>query len=58
MTYRLKQSDVNEKKRKNSVLYITFEVYKSLANASNLTRTINRSDIYLPMEILTPLKLS
>ena len=35
MTYRLKQSDVNEKKRKNSVLYITFEVYKSLANASN-----------------------
>ena len=46
MTYRLKQSDVNEKKEKNSVLYITFEVYKSLANASNLTRTINRSDIY------------
>ena len=36
MTYRLKQSDVNEKKRKNSVLYITFEVYKSLANVLNL----------------------
>ena len=33
MTYRLKQSDVNEKK---SVLYITFEVYKSLANVLNL----------------------